>query len=83
MLQEQSFTGMDNFPDSTHTEHHVPLSSNAVTLLESTRPHESPLPYNKCSQIQLKPYGDGTYHNGESPGPTEASGSNKQQYDDT
>ena len=85
LLQEPSFSGMDNVPDSVHTEPHIPLSPNPVTLIGSTPPEESPLSH-KCSQIQLEPYsydGDGTYHNGENPRPAEATGSNKEQFDDT
>ena len=77
---------MDTNPDSEHTELQIPQSLNPGIFLESTSSKESPPTYSQCAQMQLTPYcyyGDETRHSGENQIPTDASGSNKGQFDDT
>ena len=77
---------MDNDTDSEHTERQIPQSLNPGILRESSSQKEILPPYSQCIQIQLTPYsyyGDETRRSGENQIPTDTSGSNKEQFDDT
>ena len=86
MQQEQSTSGMDNDPDSDHTERQIPQPLQAGIPLEPICDRESPPPYNECVQMQLTPYSyfeDDKCHSGENQKPENDMRSSTGKFNDT
>ena len=86
VIQEQSNNKMDTDPKSAHTELQIPQPLQPGILLESISHMDSPPSYSQYIQMQLTPYsyyGNETSRSDENQIPTNASGSSKDQFDDT